>query len=242
MGKYKGYLMLLIIGLSLSKITQAGDNAPIANTSNTASATFIEPISGQTITSQAVGDQMFQTSESTRYLSAKTLSYENTGSFGMGLDTQEMFRTQAFFTSIHGDWIIDRRVIIGLCGYGLMNSKVSKETWGGEKININMVYAGVEGGYLFQLGQGIALRTQLLLGITSMVYHLYNFDNDDDLMGNDTMVIEPGIYLDVPIWEKLGILIGTHYHYTMGAAGDENITDEELSALAAEVVIRVQGF
>lgn len=168
-------------------------------------------------------------------------SLENCGYLSTGINMQSFTGKQMFFASLHGGWMIERRIFVGLGAYWLLNPLAKLDHALIPVDNVHMLYAGLEGGWRFPLGSQLFLRTQLLLGITSMFYATRDFTTEG-ISGNDTLVMDPGLYLEIPLWKEFDVSMGTHYHYTLGVEGLEGVTSTDVNTLALEVEVTWHGF
>jgi hypothetical protein len=168
----------------------------------------------------------------------------NSGYVDLGGKIQSLVGKLSFFSAVHGGWIINRHVYLGLGAYALHAPKdqlnPSGYMWYDQS---SMFYGGVEGGYRFPLNERINLRAQLLLGIISTnFFSQLNAQNGHmNVFSNDSMLIEPGVYADMKIWREFGISLGVHYHFTQGAEGPEGMNQSGLNQPGLELTVKWAG-
>ncbi len=166
----------------------------------------------------------------------------SSGYLSVGLKLQRMFDEAAMFGAIHGGWIINQRIYVGACMHTLIIPEYTFKV-SGQDHKLNLLYGGFEGGYSAYLNRYFSLRGQLIMGITSIFYKSWVYrDGDAEYRGNDTLVIEPGIYADMQVLKWLAVFLGISYHLTLGVEGYEGISNGEMNSPAIEVLFMIVGF
>jgi hypothetical protein len=216
--------------------------ASIILATGTAQAWATEPLSaGNTSVAQAAEPapqyhSLFLISEVTPYKPVY-----NSGYVDLGSKIQSVMGETSFFSSVHGGWIINHNVYLGLGAYALQAPKDQLNSNQYMQFNqATMFYGGVEGGYRFSLSGNVNLRAQLLLGLTSTDF-FNQVDKRMEALSNDSLLIEPGIYADLKVWGGFGVSLGVHYHFTQGADDPEGITSSGLNQTGLELTLKWAG-
>jgi hypothetical protein len=166
---------------------------------------------------------------------------DNSGYVDLGGKIQPLMGQLSLFGAFHGGWIVNHHVYLGLGAYALLAPK--------DQLNSNqylqfdqsaMFCGGLEGGYRFFLSEKIVLRAQLLLGLTSTDFFT-QADGQKGILGDDSILIEPGIYADMKIWRNFGVSLGVHYHFTQGAEGPGGLTQSGLNQPGLELTMKWTG-
>jgi hypothetical protein len=137
----------------------------------------------------------------------------NIGGFGGPIiKFSEINNQLAVFTGGKGGVILNHNWVLGIEGY-ILGTNVSQNL---EKQDLNFIYAGVFGGYIFKWNQTFHLATSLMIGWGGVGYSddtiIYsNFEHHKYLIDDHLLILEPNLELEVNIAKHFRMGIGVQY-------------------------------
>lgn len=173
--------------------------------------------------------------EGRRYLVTGDVTHSGYG--GPHVKVSRIVDSTALFVGGRGGWIIGDHLVLGGGGYGLAN-RVQEPELG----RIGMGYGGL-------FIEGIAFPHNLvhvaggaMLGFGGVSYGAD--DTAEDLVDSQSralLLLEPEVHAQLNITPFLQLAVGLSYRWIAGS-GDENLSSEDLSALAGSFLLKFGWF
>ncbi|MBN1596327.1 hypothetical protein JW933_10415 [candidate division FCPU426 bacterium] len=167
---------------------------------------------------------------------------DNCGYLGLGARMQTMCGQTALFGLVRGGWQFDSTYLGANVSFLLNPRNLLPLT--PDNAATHMIYGGFEGGYIQKIIPGLAVRFNLLMGLTSIFYFVYDQQGVKHISANDTLLLEPGIVLLVDPFglSWLNITASIDYHLTFGAEEGESYDDGDLSNVGLGLGLQIIGF
>lgn len=168
-----------------------------------------------------------------KYLGAEYINrnIHLSGLGGLGIKACYFFGKPQWMTTVNGDLILIDQAFIGLAIFRVVSSNVFR-AFDQVPLGLSFTGGGVEGGYFYRFKEGIFLRGQILLGMTSV---FYTDPFEPMYTANDIMIIEPGLYVGVHPLDWLHVSIGASYRWALGAEGREGFAADDFDSPAVEI-------
>ena len=141
-----------------------------------------------------------------------------------------------------GGWIINHSLVIGGGGYGFFNEQRESKTLSkyldpNNKYNLAGGYGGVLMEFIISPKSPIHISVPVLIGAGSVdfaknIFDDNNFNSNDsdksgDLDNSSFFVLEPGIEIEMNLFQFLRVSLGAYYRYTSNITLEETFTNTE---------------
>ncbi len=160
--------------------------------------------------------------------------------------------SQAFVMGAYGGLMINRRVMLGIAGYGLASSVafdgIIPETATAEKLNLYVGYGGIILGGIVASKEVVHLSFPVVVAVgkldvsnDSYFNQIGSSDRSFVVESSNFFVIEPSAKLELNVSKSFRIGLGAGYRLVK-ALELENVSDDDMSSFSGLVSFTFGGF
>ncbi len=206
-------------------------------------------VSGSSLFGQKYADTYSPDDDKVKSLLGKGNDLNGFGA--MDLKVGDFIGERALLVGAYGGFIINRRYLFGLAGYGLVTNVEFDGTVPGQaeekKLNLHGGYGGVLIGVTIAPRELIHLSVPIVLGAGSWEVVDKDFfvnnpaDSEFTVENSVFFVVEPGLELEFNITKYFRIGAGATYRYIAGTELD-NVADDDTAGINAMLSFRFGRF
>lgn len=162
----------------------------------------------------------------------------------------------AAFTGAKGAWVINKTILLGGGGYGMVTKHMIDYYSSDENIpdeaQVYNGYGGVILGYINNQSKLLHFSTEVLIGAGN-IHYAYSYDDWHDDNWNDDyrhnkleeanyFVIEPSLYLELNVTDFMVVGAGAGYRFVNGVESLSRTYDNDLSRFSGNFVVKFGKF
>ena len=135
---------------------------------------------------------------------------------------------------IRGAFILNHTLTFG-GSYCALHEGINKNVNGTIR-RLQMGYGGLEAGLIFFSNAFVHLTCHTLIGIGKVSYEFDNLNIDN------FFILEPAAFLELNVIKNLRVSAGAGYRFAFDVDQIEDLSNEDLSGLSAEILFKIGIF